>query len=312
MNNALEVRPLAVASDRGYSGFITAIGFEHRARFAADKIGIRGKRNYACGFRERQVIAYKENRDWFGKEGFRVEECDDSEFVKWSDVAFDQICSGGAGGARVCVDISSFSRIRIAALIDSARRHAIGRRVEMDIVYSGAEFGPPPEISVPNVWMGPIAPEFAGWASDPDEPAALVLGIGYEQDKAVGVVEYIEPAAVWIFEPSGHDPRYTDAIRSANEGLWKILAMGERLEYAVYRPFDCFARLESLTNGLRGRMRPVLVPFGPKIFAVCCLLVSHVHPFASVWRVSSGQFERAVDRVASGRMTGLRVVFSDR
>ena len=119
-------------------------------------------------------------------------------------------------------------------------------------------------------------------------PPVLVLGLGYENDKAIGAVEYIEPAAIWAFEPTGHDERYSKAIRQANKTLWDVLPQEKRLLYSVYHPFDCFVSLESLTYGLVRESRPILVPFGPKLFAVCCLLVSFAHPMVSVWRVSSG------------------------
>jgi hypothetical protein len=48
---------------------------------------------------------------------------------------------------------------------------------------------------------------------------------------------------------------------------------------------------------------------GPKLFALCCLLVGIAFPSIPVWRVSAQDLEPAVDRSAEGPVYGLRVIF---
>jgi len=79
------------------------------------------------------------------------------------------------------------------------------------------------------------------------------------------------------------------------------------MDYRVHAPVDCFITLESLIYGLSRTKNTILLPFGPKIFALCALLVASVHPTTAVWRVSAGFQEEAVNRQASGYVYGLQV-----
>lgn len=309
MNQMMGVEPLEVLADE-YDGFFAAIGFEQRSRYVAERCIGRAKQKLACGFQDRHVLSYSQNLAWFGENGYKCDEVSDAEFISWAIEKAHGIPSQRTGTRRICVDVSSFSRIRIAVLLETLRTLGKSQSIELDVVYCGAEFSPPCNENVPNLSIGPIMADFAGWSIEPDRPPVLILGLGYEYDKAIGAVEYIEPAAIWAFEPTGHDPRYSEAIIKANRTLWDVLPTERRIRYSVYHPFDCFVSLESLTYGLAREVRPILVPFGPKLFAVCCLLVSFAYPTVSVWRVSSGQLEPPAERIPNGKIAGLRIRFA--
>jgi hypothetical protein len=156
-----------------------------------------------------------------------------------------------------------------------------------------------------------VVETFAGWTTEPSAPPVVILGLGYERDKAVGIVEYIEPGEVWAFKPYGEDSRYDTELKRANQAFWELLPEDHIIEYCVDRPFECFTNLESLIYGTLRLGRPILVPFGPKIFSACCFLIACVyHPKLAVWRVSSGQFEPALDRIPNGKIIGLGAEFN--
>src|SRR6185369_5500856 len=119
----------------------------------------------------------------------------------------------------------------------------------------------------------------------PELPPAVVIGLGYEQDKAIGIIEYIEPTMVWAFRPRGGDPRFETAVDEANSTFWDIVSPDRVIDYSVEGSLECLTLLESLISGSLSTVRPILIPFGPKIFAACCLLVASMHyPKVSVWR----------------------------
>jgi hypothetical protein len=201
------------------------------------------------------------------------------------------------------------SRTRLAAVVVEAYNYCSERdSVVVDVLYAPAAFAKPPTHEPPVAVSEAAAPEIAGWWSDPGTPAAVIVGLGYEVGKAVGALEYFEPGAAWAFVPSGDDSRYDQEVDKANRTLWSFVPKPGRLPYKVMRPFECLQALESLTNGLTATYRPILVPFGPKIFAVCAVLVGLQHqPDVAVWRISSGELEKPIDRSAAGRVTGLRI-----
>ena len=105
---------------------------------------------------------------------------------------------------------------------------------------------------------------------------------------------------VWAFRPVAGDDDYDSAVQLANGEWLTDLPGGCVHDYRVRDPFGCFVELESLVYGLRQMSRVVLVPFGPKIFALCSLLVATIYSDVGVWRVTPGKFETPVDRVAAG------------
>jgi hypothetical protein len=317
MNRRVVVREFSASSLSGgaYDALIVALGFEQRARFVAGLVGSGARRHFACGFASRRELAYEANRRWMLGAGFEIEERTDTEFRAWWEGVLGEIVREHArdqrgDSCRICVDVSSQSRFRTASIIAGLWQSEAPCVIEVDFVYAGAKFRRPLQATAPIVTCAPVLPEFAGWSTEPDQHSVGIFGLGYELEKAVGAWEYIEPGSAWAFVPIGGDSRYQSVIRHANDAFWELLPAERIVEYAVEAPFDCFVTLESLSYGNRRNSRIVLVPFGPKIFAVCCLLVACLHsPHVAVWRISSGQFEAATDRIAVGEVTGLTAAF---
>jgi hypothetical protein len=138
---------------------------------------------------------------------------------------------------------------------------------------------------------------------------SAVVGLGYEQDKALGAVEHLQPGEVWVFAPHSAVEEYSVALKKANQVLLDTVPSSHRLVYEVGQPFDCFVTLESLVDRLAEEANVILLPFGPKLFALCSLLVAWLHSDVAVWRVSAGKGEMPQDRRASGYVYGLRVEF---
>jgi hypothetical protein len=158
--------------------------------------------------------------------------------------------------------------------------------------------------------VGPVAHYFAGWTTRPDLPLAAVLGLGYEEDKALGAFEHVQASARWLVRPISIDHRFDTAVTNANRRLLEGTPAGRVLGYCVSDPLGCFGIVESLVFGLTRDYNIIVLPFGPKPFALCSLLVACIHPSVAVWRVSAGGFEDPKDQKASGNVYGLQVEFN--
>jgi hypothetical protein len=293
-----------------YDAFIGAVGYEKRANFIPSKIGPQAKMRYASGFDARKVFSYNDNLEWFKENHFDIEETTDSNYKIWCERVIGEISSTSDKNKKICIDISSLSRYRIAVLIATLFECGGNNNISVDFLYAPATYTPPISVEGPIVTAKPVLDTFAGWTTEPNAPPIVILGLSYERDKAVGIVEYIEPGEVWAFIPCGEDERYDIKLRQANRGFWDVLPIDHLIEYRVDKPFECFTSLESLTYGILKSGRPVFVPFGPKIFSLCCLLVSILYyPKVSVWRVSSEQFEPPLDSIPSGKIIGLEAEF---
>jgi hypothetical protein len=307
-NKKFVVRPWHYEPDGPplYAAFIGALGYEERARFAAQKIGVGAAAKFVAAFGDRNVLSFEANRAYFESAGFSIETCSDESFSDWCDTVLGTIAVRHHSRVRVCVDISSFTRQRLAVLFERVQRHRAAPLLDVDFVYSPATFSKPSGDASQIVSAEPVSGHFAGWSVEPDLPTAAVVGLGYEEDRALGALEYVEPGSVWAFKPVGIDPRYNVHVNEANTQLWERLSRSRLINYRVDDPYGCFTALESLVYGLVRAARPVLLPFGPKVFALIGMCVAALHaPKVGVWRVSSGAHETPIQRKPSGQVIGL-------
>lgn len=188
---------------------------------------------------------------------------------------------------KVLIDISSMPRCVMAGLITAFEDVAyLGLAIEVTVVYCLAKYVPPLEKRISNNEAKPVHPNFTGFAIDPGLPVASIVGLGYERRKALGAVEYLQSADWWVFVPTSEEQKYLQKVQAHNSVILKGVREHQKFEYSVHSPLSVLARLESLVSSLVKTHKPVLLPFGPKIFFFCALLTALVHKRSAVWDVS--------------------------
>jgi hypothetical protein len=309
MPKSLIVEPLPLkwgADDHDL--FICVAGYERRARYIAESLLPRAKMKVCIGFDKQKDFSFNENIAWFEENHFALHVVSDEHFTELarsvlpSDSELHRHLS-------VIVDISSISRFRLASLLEILSSETTTRSISVDFVYALAAYTSPVYHTVPNSHVGPVTPAFAGWWTEPDQAISAIVGLGYEEDRALGAVEFLQAAEVWAFIPVSVVHEYSPALLAANEVLLQAVPSERQVHYKVNDPADCYKTIQSLVHGLSLSRNPILLPFGPKLFALCCLLVGTLSPTVPVWRVSAQEQEPAVDRIAEGPVYGLRVLF---
>lgn len=289
-----------------YDLAIVGVGYEARSRFIFSEVGLKAERWLALAFDSHQELSFRDNWRVFEGAGLSPEVTESRLCHKVVLREIESVGEEPSSKLNVVVDISVLDRTRIASiLLGLLDTH---RSMDVDFLYTPARFSPLEGSEPPVVVRDPIHERFSGWAENPDLPVALIVGLGHEHEKAVGAVEFLEPAATWAFLPRGQDEAYNEYVEVANRALFFVHPPRSCIPYEILDPFGCFESLESLVFGLKVRFRPVIVPFGPKMFALLSLIVGLLHaPDVSVWRVSSGHLQVPVDRVSDGSVTGLRL-----
>lgn len=189
------------------------------------------------------------------------------------------------GVASVLIDLSCLARQHIGGLFAAIKDFAKEGPIELQIAYSLARFiKPPVQWSTAIRRIAPVNGEFAGWTAAPDNPIELVIALGYEKGKAIGAAEYLEPGDTWLFVPTSPEEKYLREVQVQNKELL-LERQTKHLSYEVLSPVDTYHALLSLVRGMRNVARPVLLPFGPKIFFGLSLLVAMVIDEAAVWFV---------------------------
>jgi hypothetical protein len=291
-----------------YDIVVATVGYEPRARAVATAIGEVAS-GAAAGFERNHEYAYEENRDWFRGNGFHFEQPPEGGYRAWLEPWLSQAVAGyvkAAESVRIGIDISSMTRDRIAVALETVRALAADQPLDVDFLYAPSAYCDPPEEPDFTASIEPVTSYFRGWTPDPSRPTAALVGLGYEIDKAVGAKEYLELKDLWAFIAEGGDPRFADKVRDNNNLLWREVDEERIIRYPLTDPFGVFVQLESQLFGALRQGRALMLPMGPKIFALCSMLAAmHHHPDVGVWRVR--QSETPQPREADGTLLGVSV-----
>jgi hypothetical protein len=311
MKHSPRIRPftattLALAEGGAYNSVLASIGFERRCREIPEALGVAG---LAVRFGDHQEMDYEANLDFFATNGWQMPEIDEAAYFACITEWLATLTEPG-GLVRVAADVSSMSRRRIADLVEAVFSLPQDVQLDIDFLYTPAEFEPHDAEREPPIFsVDPVSEYFGGWWSDLDKPLFVIVGLGYEIERAASALDVLEPERAQVYVPQGSDQRYLLAVREANAGLFDTRGVDPReVLYEVADPFACFRRLENDLSRAAESHRVSLIPLGPKIFALAATVAAALHPVDSqVIRVSAGARQEALQRRSDGSLYGLTV-----
>jgi hypothetical protein len=313
MKKSARLQP--VTSGVEYDLLLCACGYEERSRFVPKSFVSQASTRIAIGFDYLHEGSIRANKAWFKDEGFF--EWNKGEFPIIDDKSFCSVLrtllSGVRsrdGARRIAIDVSSFSSIRLAFIIEVVWSIKFDSPLIIDFFYAPGKNYDNLESEVEIQFAGPVTNHFAGWACRPELPVVAIIGLGMEYERSLGAFELINPGIAYTFSSAAVNEKIAKQINRANAGLYPLVPEIQRFTYDVMKPLDCLAQLRSLVTGTLKDGRPVFVPLGPKIFTICSLiLASEFHPNVGVWRISTGCSGVPVDIVARGDISSFSVVF---
>lgn len=288
-----------------FDALIVALGFEARSGHVAGQFHMRANRKIAFSFESEGEHSFDANDQFMRGNGFEVLPLG-TDFTERLDEILGSL---GREDVSVAIDISSFTKFHLAQIIDALRTHGPSG-LAVDFLYSPASSSGWQTHGDPIQVAEPIHPAFASWSDDPSWPLTAIIGLGVEENLALGVAEHLDVSSVYAFSPSGDDQRFKQLGTAANSAFFSTDYVVRTSVYDLEDPFDLFSRLESLVYGLRPDSRVAIIPLGPKIFALCALLTSVASDRATtVWRFSSGSGLSYSDVTAAGPIVTLHVDF---
>lgn len=141
-----------------------------------------------------------------------------------------------------------------------------------------------------------IAPLPGKYIVPTDKPKALIVCLGYEQNKAEGLIHHLDPKLSFIFYTKpALDERFVDVLEKNNE---YILANFSNITTFKFDDLLFLEReLTSLYFSLKDDYSVIIAPLGPKPFTFISMLLSVRYHDIDIWRVGSGadinQYDRA-------------------
>lgn len=157
----------------------------------------------------------------------------------------------------------------------------------------------------PSIYSDPLEPKHNSFI-DPipgrfnipslDKPKALIVGLGYENKKAEGIIEYLDPKITFaLYSSPSLDDRFSTTVEENNKNL-----IFDLKDNVIKFPFDDLLSIEriltSLYFSLKDDYNVIIAPLGPKPFTFIAMLLSIKYDDIDVWRVSSGSDFNKYDR----------------
>ncbi|MEV7135735.1 hypothetical protein AB0N24_22980 [Arthrobacter sp. NPDC093128] len=185
--------------------------------------------------------------------------------------------------------------------------------VQVQFVYCPAQFDSSSEAAarVGTLSAGPVSDYFVGELRAPSVPVGLIVGLGLEPHRALGLVELVEPSRTWAFVSESIDHRFSEAASALHSNLLASPDAPTLLHYDVRSLAQTFGALESLNFAVGLKYRLLIAPSGPKIFSLACMLVGapRVNGRPAIWRVGNANPATPSDVTEAGDVVAANVRF---
>jgi hypothetical protein len=288
---------------------ICALGYESRAPYIAQEILKKTaiKTKVAISFDTPNILEFNANKGLFTSKAFHFLPFKREEtpcLVEFKEL-ITSAAPPGSQSLSIVVDISCMSRKMLALLVEALVTYDGELAITVEFLYAAANYHEEHQDNAPTVVSEPVTAFFAGWTENPNLAASMIMGLGFEYGRAIGTIEDLQPSHLSLFLPKGEDARFEVKVRGLNEGVLRD-AGPATITYNVLDPLDQVSLLYSTLRGYSTYSRPILVPLGPKIFALSCLIAALNFPNeACIWRVSPEESATPVDQVASGTVVSM-------
>lgn len=293
-----------------YDLVILGLGYESRSIYSYEVNGFNGKKCIALGYDTlTEALAYQENKQYFEQRNVTVFEGDNESILTFMSQVLNDILHDVGSPPNVFLDISVMSRPRLA-LVMMQLFDSLPESSYITISYSISGYLPPPDKSTPLVHVGPLLDELSGGVGGINKPVSLVISLGYEKNKALGIANYFDckPEFIFCLIPISEEERFEEDVLKNNQGLLSSVPEENIFRYDTNNPYDTYLNLKELYFSLNRFSRPVFVPLGPKIISVInVILGKELFPHLPVWRMSSNHSETPVDRTSRGQQIKLTV-----
>jgi hypothetical protein len=311
----VEFTPVSAEQVRseGLDLIVAACGYEERAVFLPNYLGNRATRRVRLDFRELDDHPQRLlNEEVFRRLGYESLLCSGDDYHEAVKAVDDLSAIPDKRRLRIGIDISSMTRAWYWGL--TKRLSIVSAKVPLEVFffYTPARFSAPRVFAGPPKVFGPI-PGLSNSLELPDREISLLIGLGYESDKALGLVEYIDARHTWLFytDPAA-DARFTGAVKDANKFLFERVDPDNVISYRYDDLSHTLSGLDSLIRSLVRSSRVLIASLGPKPFGLIAYLLSLLHEEVDVWRVSGGASALPQKRIPLGQIMGVRVTFAER
>lgn len=161
----------------------------------------------------------------------------------------------------------------------------VNTKVSCFFSYSPSKFSEP----LPPKQNTKIEPIESNFKIPNGKPKALIICLGYEQNKAQGIIDQLDPKITFVgYTNPGLDDKFVKTILNNNKELLDNFKQENIFEFPIDNLNFIEKELTSLYYYLREDYNIVIAPLGPKPFTLVAMVMSMIYKEIEVWRVDSG------------------------
>lgn len=297
-----------LVEDLEFDCLICSSGFEERATHVSKSVEFKVNKKIVIGFKNHETEGYRKSNDaYYNSNGFELllENADESD--KILSILNSLVKSTKGGGIKIAIDYSSMTRVWYSAILYFFDTLNYNSNVDLFFFYSYSKFAKPLNSDVRNIHIGPI--KNYSFLSIPDKPTALIIGLGYEKERAFGLTEYFDAETYLFVADKSKGVEFYNAVQKANLALLSSAKPENIFEYSLQHLNHSESLLYAVCKSLRSDYRLVLAPTGPKPFSLLCLITSIRLKNIDVWRISAGHFSKPSRKEPEGSISVYQVSF---
>jgi hypothetical protein len=265
---------------------ITASGFHSRCTYLSENIDLANTKKHLFTLDDSNYVKLrKENESVFIKLGF-LPFLEDVKSGKEIEKLLDELCRNNKSEIlNIIVDYSCMPKKWIAIILDFVSRNELPeQRINIFFAYTPKKF-------LPNIkkiveYIGPIIEPKDLIKNDSN--LTLIAGLDNNYESIIKLTKDINPQKIFAFVPDpAFDEAYSKSVYKKNKPLLKKIGDENIIKYPANKQDEINSILTSLCLELRLNSRVIIVPLGPKTFALTSLLLSLRYPDIKLWDITS-------------------------
>lgn len=290
---------------------IAASGFHPRCTYIAENLRIGNAHKIVITFDEKDHAELrKQNESVFSDLGF-ISIDENIKSGKNIETLLKSQCNNSvADSFNILVDYSCMPKLWISTILNYLHDNdSLKEKINVFFAYTPRKFVPVNKRTVE--FVGPVSGKEESMMND--KGISLIAGLDNSLDSTMKIINKVNPDRIYAFIPEpAFSEEYLRTLMKINKPLLDKIEKGNIIRYPAKDPEQINSILTSLCLELRLDSRIMIVPQGPKTFALTSLLLSLRYPDIKLWEIiSSAGKQNAEDGMASGESVILKTIFSN-
>ena len=292
----------SVVKDLFFDYVICSSGYERRSTYMLSKLSeenLRQSRKVCFCFMDRKVFSRSDNDNHYRQAGFSLFDVESDAISDFATLYHNIFNNEGKKSISILMDYSCMTSVLYASLLKYFESFSEKfESVSLYFSYTPAKFSEP-EISGPLHYNQPIP--FFDPIESTDKKIALIIGLGYDKGKALGLFEYFQndPKDTYLFiTGESSSGIFFQAVKTSNSDILNIVDANNILSYDLDNLHHLISTLDAIVNYLVSENnRVVIAPIGPKVFTLASMLVNMSHQDVTTYRLSGGHSSIPAEKI---------------